>query len=554
MDRAAAQLGFAVNLRVRLCLILLAAIGCSESVRSAREDHFIKAAALLDGQVPVADPGAVDVTIDVRSDADVRAISPLIYGTNGAIDLGKNRQSLVRAGGNRYTAYNWETNASNAGSDYQFQNDGHLSDSNDPAKPVLDLVKDAHVHAAVTLATVPIGDYVAADKQGGGDVRNSGASYLATRFKRNRADKPFPLAGKPDPSDPFVYQDEFVSYVRRRAPAQARVLFSLDNEPEDWSTSHAEVHPRPVTYAEVWERNFRFARAVKRAWPGTEVLGAATNGWSMFTHLQNAPDARDRDFIEFYLDAAKAAAGSGKRSIDYLDVHWYPEVAVNGTRIGETATSPDAVAARVQAPRSLWDPNYEESSWVAQAAGGPIDLIHRLTSKIDAHYPGTKLSFSEWNFGAGNHISGAIATADVLGIFGREGVALASLWPLSSTESFTFAALRAYRNYDGKGSTFGDVSVRATSSDVTQVTAYASLKAAAADQLCVIAINKSSAPKVIGLFLIHPRTFTAARIYELSGTAPELVQKTEQPTRGSNMFRISLPAYSVSVIVPGNFG
>jgi len=541
-----------VRLPLSVCVGIAAclATACSESVRSARDDSMLTPSALLDGQIPISDPGAVDVTVDVRTDADVRAISPLIYGTSGTIDLDKTRQTLVRAGGNRYTAYNWENNASNAGSDYQFQNDGQLSDSNEPAKPLLDLVQQANLHGAATLVTVPIVDYVAADKLGGGDVRNSGASYLQARFKRNRPDKGAPFVKQPDPNDPFVYQDEFVSFMRRRTPPKSRVLFSLDNEPEDWSTVHAEVHPRPVTYAELWDRNYRFARAIKRAWPAAEVLGPTVYGWSVFQQLQNAPDAHDRDFFDFYLDAAKTAAAGGKRLIDYLDVHWYPEVTVNGARIGETATTPEVVAARVQAPRSLWDSSYDESSWVREAAGEPIDLIHRLTSKIDAHYPGTKLAFSEWNYGAGNHISGAIATADTLGIFGREGVTLASLWPLSTNEAFTLAAFRAFRNYDGKGAAFGDVSIRATSSDVTQVTAYASLKAGVADQLCVIAINKSSTPKVIGLFVVHPVTFKSAHIYELSGTAPELVPKTDVPTRGSNMFRVALPGYSVSVVVP----
>jgi hypothetical protein len=539
------------GLAARIGLIAIGFIGaCSESVRSAREDAVLNPGALLDGQVPANDPGAVDVTVDVRTDADLRGISPLIYGTSGAIELDKTRQTLVRAGGNRYTAYNWETNASNAGSDYQFQNDGQLSDSNEPAKPILELIRQAHAHGAATLVTVPIGDYVAADKQGGGDVRNSGASYLQTRFKRNRPDKGAPLASKPDVTDPFVYQDEFVGFLRRRTPPKSQVVFSLDNEPEDWPTVHAEVHPRPVTYAEVWDRNYRVARAIKRAWPSAEVLGPVSNGWSAFEKLHNASDAHDRDFFEVYLEQAKAAAGNGRRLIDYLDVHWYPEVQVNGARVGETAITPEVVAARVQAPRSLWDPDYEENSWVREAAGGPIDLIHRLTRTIDTHYPGTKLAFSEWNFGAGNHISGAIATADTLGIFGREGVGLASLWPLSTNEAFAFAALRAYRNYDGKGAAFGDVSVRATSSDVKQVTAYASLKAGSADQLCVIAINKSSTPKVIGLFLLHPTPYKTARVYELSGTAPELVPKPDLHTRGSNMFRLALPGYSVSVIAP----
>ena len=46
-----------------------------------------------------------------------------------------------------------------------------------------------------------------------------------------------------------------------------------------------------------------------------------------------------------------------KRLVHVLDVHWYPEA--RGTkRITDKDTSPKTVAARLQAPRSLWDPTY----------------------------------------------------------------------------------------------------------------------------------------------------------------------------------------------------
>src|SRR3954470_883506 len=70
-----------------------------------------------------------DVTFDVSTDVDAHAISPLIYGTSAPTSPSDNRYGLLRSGGNRMTAYNWETNASNAGKDYQYQNDNHLSGS-----------------------------------------------------------------------------------------------------------------------------------------------------------------------------------------------------------------------------------------------------------------------------------------------------------------------------------------------------------------------------------------------------------------------------------------
>ena len=110
-----------------------------------------------------------------------------------------------------------------------------------------------------------------------------------------------------------------------------------------------------------------------------------------------------------------------------LDVHWYPEA--RGTkRITEKDTSPKTVAARLQAPRSLWDPTYTEKSWITGTWGKPIRLIPWLLERIAERYPGTKLAMTEYNFGAGDHISGGLAQADVLGIFGREGLYLGNYW------------------------------------------------------------------------------------------------------------------------------
>ncbi len=68
------------------------------------------------------EPGAVapNVTIIVNP-AQTQAISPYIYGIDGNTNASIPNVPAVtifRMGGNRWTAYNWTTNASNAGSDY----------------------------------------------------------------------------------------------------------------------------------------------------------------------------------------------------------------------------------------------------------------------------------------------------------------------------------------------------------------------------------------------------------------------------------------------------
>ncbi|MBS1148706.1 MAG: hypothetical protein H6Q89_404 [Myxococcaceae bacterium] len=480
----------------------------------------------------------------------MRAISPLIYGTNGAPNVAQNRFGVLRLGGNRLTAYNWENNASNAGSDYNHQNDGFLSTSNTPGDPVTALITQATSINVPALITIPIIDYVAADKNGGGDVRSS-PNYLTTRFKQNRALKGAPLSAAPDVTDGFVNQDEFVSWIKTTQPT-AKVLFSLDNEPDLWSSTHPAIHPIPVGYDELVARNISYAKMVKSVWPGAEVCGFVSYGWNGYTWLQGAPDQGTKgDFTNYYLDKMKAAElAEGKRLIDYLDLHWYPEAQGGGVRVIEASTAAAVVTARVQAARSLWDASYTESSWITQTLGQPINLIRRMRDKIAAHYPGTKLAFTEWNYGAGGHISAAVATADVLGIFGREGVELANFWELTNNETFAYAAFRAFRNYDGAGAQFGDTSISAVSSDPATASIYASTDAASSSRVVLIAINKSTSAKTAGVTVAHPTAFTRLKVFTLAGTTAQVVAAPDVTAAATNAFHLTLPPLSVQVLVP----
>ncbi len=502
--------------------------------------------------VTPGDPGVRDVSFSVAANLDVHAISPLVYGTNGATGLATNKQTLVRMGGNRWTAYNWENNASNAGSDWCFQNDGYLSGSATPGDAVKPTIDQAKAAGATALVTVPIVDYVAADKNGGCDVRNSGANYLQTRFRHNHATKPTALSTTPDPNDTEVYQDEFVNWLKVNE-GTAPIAFSLDNEPDLWSATHAEVHPNAVTYAELVQRNVAYASAIKRVWPTARVTGPVNYGFYGFETLQGAPDAASHgNFLDYYLDQLAAAGTSaGKRLVDDLDLHWYPEATGGGVRITGSDTSAAVVAARVQAPRSLWDPTYVETSWISQDYGyGAINLLNRTKGRIATHYPGTGIAFTEWNYGGGDHISGGVASADVLGIFGREGVSMAAMWPLNGSESYTYAAFRAFRNFDGAGGRFGDTSIRAASSDAAVGSCYASIDSSNPDRVVLVLVNKATTAKRAGVTVAHARSFGHADVYTLTaGGGPALVAGAPQTAVATNAFNYTMPALSVSVLV-----
>ena len=100
--------------------------------------------------------------------------------------------------------------------------------------------------------------------------------------------------------------------------------------------------------------------------------------------------------------------------------------------------------------------------------GEPPYLIPRMKQWVANDYPGTKTAITEYNWGALNDITGAIAQADLLGIFGREGLDLATIWApqirilLQAPPDPGVFAFKMYLNYDGNGSQFGETSVSAT--------------------------------------------------------------------------------------------
>ena len=464
-----------------------------------------------------------DVTATVNGSLNVKPISPLIYGSNQNTIPGTND----RLGGNRWTAYNWETNASNAGRDYQYQNDGFLSSSSTPGAAILPTLQAAAAAGRATTLTVPIVGYVSADKNGGGDVRNSGANYLSTRFNISSPVKGSALSTSPNLSDGHVYQDEFVNWVNANKTAGQQVLYDLDNEPDLWSDTHPEVHPTAATYAELIQRNTDYAKAIKSVSPNAKVLGAVNYGWGGYRNLQGAPDANARDFQATYLAAMKTAGdAAGKRLIDSLDFHYYPEAQSgttgSGSRITGSATDAASVAARVQAPRSLWDPTYIENSYITrdilQGADKPIRLLPRTQQIIDTNYAGTGMSVSEYNFGGGNHISGGIAQADTLGVFAEQGVFSANWWDLGSGSTFTSAAQRIYLNYDGQGGHFGDTSLGSTVSDNGLASVHAS-RDSVTGKLVLVVINKSDVAQNLALSLQNIKAYTTGQAYGFGGAS-----------------------------------
>jgi hypothetical protein len=536
-----------------------------------------------------AEPGAASPTVTIIvNPAQTQPISPWIYGNNGSNngsipnvpDL-----TLYRLGGDRWTAYNWTTNASNAGSDWLYDSDNNLSVSTVPGAAVLPTIKAGIAGGQATLMTVQLQGLVTADENG--PVSVTDAPDLA-RFqvvvdqKSSVSSVPFtttpPIVVVNGEDTGNVYMDEFVWALNQEAPGQnifsktaaTPTFVDLDNEPDLWASTHLEVQgPTEITPAAFIAKTITMTEALKDQFPDMVILGPVNYGfggiYSWGSAITNATPTGENWFADMYIKAVAAASATyGKPLVDVYDFHWYPEdYDAGGTRVTSmsAATLSDAdMQLIVQSPRNLWDPTFSDpgnsNPWVSQVLGyTPINFLGRMQAKIAAEFPTMKLAISEYGVGGWNNIAGTVGQADELGVFASQGVFAATLWPPNIPYDYELAGFRAYRNFDGAGSNFGDTSLQTTSSNPGSVMVYASTDSTTPGRVVLVVINRANTTQVAaisGLSLsgtasLYQITAATASAQTTAGNPVTPVSIGTMPVSGSTML-LTLPAYSVTTI------
>jgi hypothetical protein len=205
----------------------------------------------------------------------------------------------------------------------------------------------------------------------------------------------------------------------------------------------------------------------------------------------------------------------------------------------------------MQAPRSLWDPTFTETSWITQdSTGGPITLIPRLQAAVSQYYPGTGLSFSEYQYGSGEDISGGVAEADALGLLGKYGV-IACRWDDGTSDTYVKAAYYLYLDYDGNNSTFGNTSILATTSSVTETSIYAAKDSTHPNRINVILLNKDysniNQAAVTLNHLTAGQQISGMRVFRFDSTTSNLYTPGTAPTTTVNSFSDTLPFRSATL-------
>lgn len=498
-----------------------------------------------------AESSAYEMNVRIDLAGQTKEISPLIYGVNQYGNekyLSELNVNAIRQGGNRMTAYNWENNASNAGSDWKHSSDNNLSDSERPADCVQVLSDmSAENDIGYKLTTLQMAGYVAADKDGTVTEEEAAPS---DRWNKVGFTKGSAFSDEPDLTDDTVYMDEYVNYIINKLGDSTTSTgiqgYSLDNEPALWSHTHSRMHPEPVGIVELADDSIKLASAVKKLDPNAEIFGPALYGYTAFDHLTDDENSNEWEtikqsgnyhwYLDYYLDRMKKAEETdGTRLLDVLDIHYYSESARNGAE------------DRLQSVRTLYEEGFSENSWIGQWCMENVPILPTVQASIDKYYPGTKLAISEYNFG-GVDLSGTIAQAEALGCYADAGVYLATLW---SGNPYILSGIKLYTNYDGSGSSFGNMLLPTVTDDVSLASSYASINGTDQGLVTAMLTNKSftqSENAVISLENAGTE-YEAAAVYAVSGDSDEIRLIDIVKNVDDNKVEVTLPALSAAMIV-----
>jgi len=512
------------------------------------------------------------LTLRVDAAAGRHAISPYIYGMNFADTMlaADIKLPVNRWGGNQTTRYNFKLDTSNHAQDWYYENipDDNANPGALPNGSGADNFVSANKGRGTdTLMTVPLIGWTPKSRAYacGFSVAKYGAQQSVDPYRPDCGNGIKPdgtnVTGN-DPTDTSLaitpaFVQEWMNHLKGLFGAAGTGgvrFYNLDNEPMLWSETHRDVHPIPLSYDEIRDRTYQYAAAIKANDPAAQTLGPVEWGWTGYFYSAkdfsaggswwNNPIDRNAhggmELTAWYLDQMKKyEQANGVRILDYLDLHYYPQsTGVTLSPAGNQATQD----LRLRSTRSLWDSTYVDESWI----NDKVRMIPRMHDWVNTHYPGTKLAITEYNFGGLEHINGAVTQADVLGIFGREGLDLATMWdPPTATQPAAYA-FRMYRNYNGQGGMFGETAVQATSDDQSKLSVYAAQRADGT--LTIMVINKTLNGQTSTLNLANFNGATA-QVYTYSQANLNAILRGADVAVSANSLSTTYAAQSINLLV-----
>ncbi len=526
----------------------------------------------------LAHAASVGPVLTIDANANRHPIDSAIYGM-AQYQLDSQLQSELklpsaRWGGDGTTTYNWLQDAYTTASYADFISGTGIADPT-PSGQVDALTSSQLQWGGSTVVTVPLSGYVTKSS-----LYN--CSYPRSQYPPQWGYFPYIHPNGDDcgngkelaePHNELVdtnlgnnyiqvdstWMKAWIQYLTNKYGAQAasKIIFQMDNEPENWLITQFDIHPGPTGFDEIVNKTLDYASMIKSVDPTANVMGPS-NGYPygyIYMGSNNKAgdnyDSHNMAWIPYYLQSMRNyEQQNGVRPLDYLDVHFYGD---SSSEDAATENTDSANAARLDSTRALWDPTYSGNSALNKYIPGEnsadkLGVIGELKRWINQYYPGTKLSISEYDFGNHDHINGALTQADVLGIFGREGLDSAQLFfDPKSTDPAAYA-FRMYLNYDGNGGHFGDTSVQASSADQGKLSIYASRRSSD-NALTLMVVNKTGDDLTSPININNFAACGNAQVYSYGAT--DLTSIVHQPdvTISGNNISTTFAANSITTLI-----
>lgn len=533
-------------------------------------------------------PGVTAVAVNIDVLRDRHGISPFIYGgafPNSLADVTNSGMSLVRWGGNATSNYNWKLHTYNAGADWYFEDFGFGGSDADSVQ----FITDMHGAGSHALMTMPMLNWVAKASENGS---NGNWSFSVAKYGRQCAVDPYnsdagngleadcstpvttsavtsdyyPLldtTGQSCPSGNCLYRD---AWAQALAPAfgtdtclvpgtsiTSCHFYDMDNEIDIWGGTHRDVHPNPSGYDELANVYESEAAKLKKWDPAAVRFGPVSCCWWFYWNGANGNDKSAHggvDFLPWWLNQIYwLDTIHGARTLDVFDIHAYPDANTSGL----TTAQLQALSASIY--RDYWDPTYVSTAGVvtqpwATSMEPKYSIpfrIPRMKAMVNAIYPGTPLSFTEWSAGfyKESDFSTALGDADAYGIFGRENIAFASRWGAPVSGNPNFLALKLYGKYDGTHS-FGTVSVSDTNNGNKNLfSSYAAINPSGS-VMTIMVINKDPKNSAAVTFKLPGFSPSVFKPFKLLSTAPgSITAGTWTPWNATQTFA----PYSITLLL-----
>jgi hypothetical protein len=524
---------------------------------------------------PAAAPPTTNVAVTVNVLSNRHPISPYIYGASfppSTAYIKTGGVTLSRWGGNNSSRYNWKLNAKNDDADWYFENFSWGSPDS------AGYISQAVAGGAAPIMTIPMLEWIAKDTtsssfsvakygtQCSADPYNSdagdgilsganclyGSDYLTGN---DPTDADTRLLDSPSPSDPAgsVYRNQWIEAIAPLYGKQPH-FYQLDNEPEIWGGTHRDVHPAPTGYDELSADIVHAGHAIKSFDPAAVRFAPVFDSWWFYWNGANGNDKGDHGGLDFlpwllneiwYRDQVESS-----RSFDIFDVHAY----FNGPGTGGMTTA-QVRAAALRETRDWWDSAYVSESgtvnqnWATftQPDKTVAFVIPRMRAMANSIYPGTPISFTEWNgaLAGESDFSTALVDADAYGILGKERVWGASRWVASGSTTPAYKALQLYRAAGGS-SGFGSISIAAANSASPNLFSVYGSTAPGGESLRIMIVNKDPARQAAVTFKLDNFDPSAMTSFTLSQAHPvSIVASKSQEWSATQTFA----PYSATLLV-----